>query len=66
MSSITEKEAKLEINKSKKKLTRQQYRTLRGQIEAGDIEGAMKGLKKLLERKKSKGAADHRTREMDV
>jgi hypothetical protein len=30
------------------KLTRQQIRTLKGQILAGDAEGAIKGLKKLL------------------
>lgn len=28
-------------------LTRQQYRTLRGQVFAGDIDGAVKGLRKL-------------------
>lgn len=35
---------------SRKKLTRQQYKTFCGQINAGDIEGAMKGLEKLLKR----------------
>ena len=30
------------------RLTTQQYKTLRGQILAGDSEGAMKGLRKLL------------------
>lgn len=29
-------------------LTAQQYRTLRGQVLAGDSDGAMKGLRKLL------------------
>lgn len=33
------------------RLTPQQYKTLRGQILAGDAEGAMRGLRKLLERK---------------
>ena len=33
-------------------LTKQQYRTLRGQIFAGDADGAMRGLKKILERGK--------------
>ena len=33
-------------------LTPQQYRTLRGQVLAGDAEGAMKGLMKLLVRRK--------------
>lgn len=30
------------------RLTPQQYKTLRGQILAGDTDGAMKGLRKLL------------------
>ena len=33
-------------------LTFQQYRTLRGLVLSGDAEGAMKGLRKLLERRK--------------
>lgn len=32
------------------RLTRQQYKTLRGQILAGEAEGAMKGLRKILTR----------------
>ena len=32
----------------KPQLSRQQYKTLKGQILAGDAEGAMRGLKKLL------------------
>lgn len=36
----------------KEDLTYQQYHTLRGQVLAGDTEGAMKGLKKLLRRNK--------------
>lgn len=32
---------------AKPKLTRQQYKTLKGQILAGDSEGAMRGLEKL-------------------
>lgn len=35
---------------SRKKLTRQQHKTLCGQVRAGDIAGAMKGLEKLLKR----------------
>ncbi len=38
------------LRMSRKKLTRQQYKTLCGQINAGDITGAMKGLEKLLKR----------------
>ena len=33
-------------------LTSQQYKTLRGQVLAGDSQGAMKGLRKLLNRMK--------------
>ena len=32
----------------RRQLTRHQFRTLRGQVFAGDAEGAMKGLRKLL------------------
>lgn len=34
-------------------LTSQQYMTLRGQILAGNVEGALKGLETLLERRKA-------------
>jgi hypothetical protein len=39
-----------DLKKYKDYLTRQQYRTLKGQIIAGDKEAAMKGLKKILKR----------------
>ncbi len=32
----------------KRRLTRQQYKTLKGQILAGDPDGAIKGLKRIL------------------
>ena len=38
------------IQNHRKNLTAQQYRTLKGQCLAGDVEGAKKGLKKLLNR----------------
>lgn len=41
----------LKANKSK--LTKQQYRTFKGQILHNDIEGFKKGLKRLLSNKKS-------------
>lgn len=37
---------------SKQKLTRQQYKTLKGQILSGNAEGAMRGLEKLTTHKK--------------
>lgn len=36
------------LNKYKKKLTRQQYNTFKGQIRAGDTKGFVKGLHKVL------------------
>ena len=38
---------------NKKHLTRQQYKTLRGQILAGDDLGAMKGMHKILHQKEA-------------
>lgn len=38
------------LDKYKSKLTKQQYKTLRGQCLAGDAEGAIKGLYKILRR----------------
>lgn len=35
------------IKDNKAKLTRQQVKTIRGQVLSGDIEGARKGLKRL-------------------
>ena len=40
--------ALMNVKACKNRLTAQQYRTLRGQILAGDGEGAMKGLRRLL------------------
>lgn len=39
------------LDANKKNLTRQQYRTIKGQAFAGDIKGAEKGLYKLLDRR---------------
>lgn len=36
------------LKESRKYLTKQQYRTIKGQMIAGDMEGAMKGLNRLL------------------
>ena len=35
---------------AKNKLSRQQYKSIKGQILAGDSEGAMRGLEKILKR----------------
>lgn len=40
--------ALMHLKACRNRLTTQQYKTLRGQILAGDTEGAMKGLRKLL------------------
>lgn len=41
-----------DLRRERENLTPQQFRTLKGQILAGDIEGAEKGLRKLLRRGK--------------
>lgn len=46
-----DRNAAMNLKACRSQLTKQQYRTLKGQILAGDSEGAMKGLKRLLERK---------------
>ncbi len=35
----------------RRKLTVQQYRTIRGQLRAGDVDGAVRGIKRLAEGK---------------
>ena len=42
------------LKKSGPWMTRQQYRTIKGQILAGDYEGAEKGLNKILNAKRGK------------
>lgn len=47
------------LKNTKHRLTKQQYKTLRGQILAGDADGAIKGLRNILQRRSermSKGA----------
>lgn len=49
---------------SRKKLTRQQHKTLCGQVNAGDVTGAMKGLEKILKRnieRKNEGKTNGKT-----
>ena len=42
--------ALIQLKATRPKLTPQQYRTLRGQVLAGDPDGAMRGLRKILQR----------------
>ena len=52
MDDVKVSKAALKVLKgSKARLTKQQYKTLRGQILAGDDVGAMKGLAKILYQK---------------
>lgn len=44
------------LRAANRSLTPQQYKTLRGQILAGNAEQAMKGLDKILERRKAHAA----------
>lgn len=46
------------LDNFKKNLTSQQYKTLKGQALAGDIEGAEKGLEKLRQRTQKEEDAD--------
>lgn len=49
-----------QLNAYRRRLTPQQYKTLRGQILAGNTDGAMRGLQKLLERRRT---GEHKTRQ---
>ena len=42
------------LDKNKHKLTPQQYKTLRGQVLAGDSDGAMKGFYRLMRKRAGK------------
>ena len=42
--------ALMQVKACQSRLSRQQYRTLRGQVLAGDGDGALRGLRKLLRR----------------
>lgn len=52
MADVTQK-ALGRLRAANRSLTSQQYKTLRGQILAGNVEGALKGLETLLERRKA-------------
>ena len=44
--------ALMQVKAVKDKLTEQEFRTIRGQIFAGDSDGALKGLRKILFKRK--------------
>ena len=48
--------ALIQLKATRDRLTVQQYKTLRGQVFAGDADGAMRGLRKILERGKVRPA----------
>ena len=47
------------LRSAKNRLTRQQYKTLRGQVLAGDPAGAMKGLRRILLLEGSNAVKNH-------
>lgn len=52
------KKAMLYLKSKRAVLTVQQYRTLKGQILAGDVSGAKRGIDKLIARNKKKEGCD--------
>lgn len=59
------------LKKYKKHLTKQQHRTIKGQILSGDTEGASKGLNKLINQAKKGGETNgkeekHRNRTVSL
>lgn len=48
-----DRNAAMNLKASRSMLTKQQYKTIKGQILAGDPQGAMKGLRKILNRRKA-------------
>lgn len=46
------------LKKKKGRLSRQQYRTVKGQILSGDVDGALRGLQKLELRRKQQEGSD--------
>ena len=46
-------QAMRELMRRKNELTRQQFRVIRGQIRAGDVDAAMRGMETLLKRERT-------------
>lgn len=53
-----QKKAMADLKSNKGRLTVQQYRTVKGQILAGDTAGAERGMKKLLDRRSRLGRSE--------
>ncbi len=53
-----QKKAMADLKNNKGRLTVQQYRTIKGQILAGDTVGAERGMKKLLDRRNRLGRSE--------
>ena len=51
------------LRNTKNRLTKQQYKTLRGQVLAGDPDGALKGLRNILKRRAERVARKEEQRE---
>lgn len=52
MPGIRIEQAMRELMRRKNELTRQQFRVIRGQIRAGDVDAAMRGMEMLLKRER--------------
>ena len=60
MASVNVDQGALTLLRSKRhRLSRQQFKTLRGQVLAGDPEGAMRGLRKILLLEGSNAVKNH-------
>lgn len=53
-----QKKVMSDLKSNKGRLTAQQYRTVKGQILAGDTVGAARGMKKLLDRRSQLGRSE--------
>ena len=57
--------ALITLNRARNRLTPQQFKTIRGQVLAGDTDGAMRGLLKLIKKPKERTDAHDRPTRQD-
>ena len=62
MDAVTTGQAMARLKRYKHRLRPQQYKTIRGQILEGDIDGALRGIQKLLTKRKAE-SHEHTTRQ---